>query len=149
MQSVAKSKRMFELRKIKNNAGRSGQAILIAIISIGGVILGATTLAGFLLLYQINATTDAVNSVQAIFAADTGINWALYDYYKSAVTLPGSPAGTLSNGAVASTTCYDSENNTSDCSDTAVTVNAIAKGSAGNSSRAFLLNLAGATSTLP
>ena len=56
--------------------GNSGQAMIIAILSLGGAILGATTLAGFLLLYNIRATTNSVNSAKAIFAADAGLNWA-------------------------------------------------------------------------
>lgn len=136
---------MFGPVTIKNRAGRSGQAILVAVLSIGGVILGATTLAGFLLFYQVNATTDAVDSVQAIFAADTGVNWALYEFYQGATPAPG----TLLSGAMASTTCYAVDNSVSSCTATGTTVYAIAKGDAGNSSRAFLLNLAGATSTLP
>jgi hypothetical protein len=60
---------------------RSGQAMLIAVLSLGGAILGATTVAGLLTLYQIRATTDSENSAKAIFAADAGIEWAEFDQY--------------------------------------------------------------------
>jgi hypothetical protein len=59
---------------------RSGQAMLIAVLSLGGAILGATTVAGLLTLYQIRATTDTANSAKAIFAADTGTEWALFNH---------------------------------------------------------------------
>jgi hypothetical protein len=41
---------------------RSGQAMLIAVLALGGAILGATTVAGLLTLYQIRATTDTARA---------------------------------------------------------------------------------------
>ena len=130
--------------------GRKGQAMIIAILTLGGAILGTTTLAGFLMLYQIRGTTDAVNSEKAVFAADAGANWALYSYFHPPQgTLPGAPAGTLSNGAVINVYCYDQNNALSTCDNTGATTTAVAKGTADGSRRAFFLNLSNSTATLP
>jgi threonine/homoserine efflux transporter RhtA len=130
---------------------RRGQAMLIAILSISGAILGATTLAGLLMLYQIRATTDTVNSAKAIFAADSGVNWSLYVYFKGTLPLPGSPAGTLSNGATMIVTCTDGSNVQVPCDNSGATPAnaAISKGVSLNARRAFSLGLTNATMTLP
>jgi hypothetical protein len=79
-------------RNLTSSSLRSGQAMLIAILTLGGAILGATSLAGLLLLYQIRATTDSANSAKAIFAADSGVNWALYSFFEPPASgQPGSP----------------------------------------------------------
>ena len=60
-----------------NNFSR-GQAMLITILALGGTILGATTIAGVLMIYQIRQATDLKLSSKAIFAADAAIEWANY-----------------------------------------------------------------------
>ena len=55
--------------------------MLIAVLSLGGAILGATAVAGLLTLYQIRATTDTENSAKAIFAADAGIGMGAFNHY--------------------------------------------------------------------
>ncbi len=123
---------------------RSGQAMIIAVLSLGGVILGATTIAGFLMLYTIRATSDSTNSAKAIFAADAGVNWVLYSYFNP----PEGASTTFSNGASVSVVCSDKNDTAVSCDDPAV-VSAIAKGIAVNSSRAFLLNITTVTTTVP
>lgn len=123
---------------------RSGQAMIIAVLSLGGVILGATTIAGFLMLYTIRATSDSTNSAKAIFAADAGVNWALYSYFNP----PEQASTTFSNGATVAVVCSDTTGNAVSCGDSGA-VSAISKGIAVNSSRAFLLNITTATTTVP
>lgn len=136
---------------------RSGQAMLVAVLALGGAILGATTVAGLLTLYQVRATTDTGNSAKAIFAADAGTEWALFNYFCGAN--PGQcPAGSTSTlpalaGSGASTTvsCYDNYATTGDpipCNDTS-TVAAISTGIANGSERAFFIGISGATTTYP
>lgn len=60
---------------------RSGQVMIITILVLGGAILSATTIAGLLMLYQIRQTTDIANSGKAIYAADAGIEWSLYNWF--------------------------------------------------------------------
>ncbi len=57
--------------------------MLITVLAISGTILGATTIAGLLTLYQIRQATDIVNSTKAIFAADSGLEWRLYKFFKA------------------------------------------------------------------
>jgi len=133
---------------------RSGQAMLTAVLSISGAILGATTVAGFLMLYQLRASTDSQNSAKAIFAADSGVEWALFNYYCGQAVPPRCtlavdeeyPTSTFSNGAAVSPTCYDIDNNVISCSNTS-TVSAISLGLSSNSRRAFALMLTSPTST--
>jgi hypothetical protein len=140
---------------------RSGQAMLIAVLSLGGAILGATAIAGFLTLYQIRTTTDSANSAKAIFAADSGVEWAQFNYYCSTdmpsrcpgVT-PGVndyPTSSFSNGVVVSVDCYDTyaaSGSSTVCSDPA-TLAAISTGISMDSERAFFLGVSGSTTTYP
>ena len=74
---------------------KNGQVMLLTTAIIGGVILGTATLSGFLMRYQIRQATNVVFSAKAIFAADTGIEWELYKFFKN----PNYPKPTMTNGA--------------------------------------------------
>lgn len=52
--------------------------MLLSALLIGGSILAATSVAGYLMLLQIRQSTNIANSAKAITAASTGIDWALY-----------------------------------------------------------------------
>jgi hypothetical protein len=123
--------------------GRRGQAMLLAVLTIGATMLGATTIAGLLMLYQIRQTNDFEHSAQAVFAADAGTEWALYNYYVTSTA----PLSFL-NGASAAVTCYDASAAVSSCA-TSTAVEAISKGSSGNTKRAFLITFTGTGGTLP
>lgn len=58
----------------------SGQVMVLTVLALGGTLLGLTGIAGLLMVYQIRQATDLANSSKAIFAADAGIEWALYDF---------------------------------------------------------------------
>jgi hypothetical protein len=136
---------------------RNGQAMLIAILTLGGAILGATSIAGLLLLYQIRSTTDTENSAKAIFAADSGVNWALYAYFNSPEgNAPAQP--TLAGGVTQNTTCYAADGTVLGACDDydnaqatppATTSYAIAEGLSNGARRAFWVGLATATGTVP
>lgn len=138
--------------------------MLIAVLSLGGAILGATTVAGLLTLYQLRAANDSQNSAKAIFAADSGVEWTLFDYYcgidnrcpsgapdGGQITLPADalPSFTGGSNATLSVTCSDVNGDPSVCSDTSTTVSAVTIGGSSNSKRAFAVSLMGATSTDP
>lgn len=53
--------------------------MLLTVILLSGAVLASTSLAGLLVLYQLRQATDAKGSMQAIFAADSGIEWAFYN----------------------------------------------------------------------
>lgn len=141
--------------------------MLLAILTLGGAILGATTIAGLLMLYQIRATTDIESSAKAVFAADAGVEWAEFDFY-CAVTSPAHPTSRCilpvgdqptpvfsdceTGCPVATVTCSDSTGTSTLCSDTSgvsAAAMAVSKGAAVDAQRAFLLNLTGAAATLP
>lgn len=73
----------------------SGQVMLVTVMALSGMILGATTIAGLLMIYQLRQSTDLINSTRAIYAADAGIEYELYRIYKNS----GYVAPVLSNGA--------------------------------------------------
>lgn len=126
--------------KLKAYNVRSGQAMLIAVLSLGGAILGATAIAGFLTLYQIRTTADTENSAKAIFAADAGVEWAQYDYFTGTNT----PQPTFTNGASVTINCYNGASGlsaTTPCNDPS-TQSAISTGVSLSSERAFFLGLA-------
>lgn len=110
--------------------------MILSVLVLGGTILGATVIAGLLMVYQLRATSDAANSAKAIFAADTGIEWMLYQFAKPSSTDP-EPA--LSNGASFTATCYNSSSSAVDCRDPSV-VTFRSVGKAGSSYRALQLN---------
>ncbi len=129
--------------------------MLIAVLTFGGAILGATTIAGLLMLYQIRATRDAESSAKAIFAADTGVEWALFDYYCDAdgrcmgSDREQAPVGTLGNDATAVVTCYDGTGVTVAPCSASTTISAISKGGYSDAKRAFSLDFSGAAAALP
>jgi len=134
------------------DSSRRGQSMLIAVLSLGGAMLAATTIAGLLILYQLRATTNSVNSSESIFAADTGIEWALFNYYCAAESgrTPCPPAApTLSNGTAIAVTCYNTGNTSIPCNQTSTTSYVVSKGTALNTSRAFYLLMTASTSTFP
>ncbi len=131
--------------------------MLIAVLALGGAMLAATTIAGLLLLYQLRATTNSVHSSESIFAADTGIQWALFDYYCGQETPsrcqgdpPEPPTQLRNNGATISVTCYDASGDAlSDCTDVTRVDYAVSRGASLGTARAFYLLVAAATSTFP
>jgi len=146
---------------------RSGQAMLIAVLSLGGAILGATAVAGLLTLYQIRATTDSENSARAIFAADAGIEWVQFDHYcatdvdpsganRCPSVTPGTSDYTLptfsGSGATMKVNCYDVSDaqgaSTSTCSDPGV-LSVISSGIANNSERAFFIGFSSSSPVYP
>jgi|SRR3989344_3397609 len=124
-----------------NTQVRRGQVMLLTVLTLGGTILGATTIAGLLMLYQIRQSADLANSAKAFYGADTAIEWGLYQFFK-----PGSsaPAPAFTNGTTFTTVCYEVTNCTgagatpTDCRTTTATTTIIrAVGTAVRSTRAL------------
>lgn len=115
--------------------------MVFTVLVLGGTMLGATTIGGLLLLYQIRQTTDMANSAKAIFAADAAIEWGRY----AATVSPSrghSAQPVFSNGAESISTCYaDAEmRHRVDCEGEPVMV-IVGTGRAKDVRRAFLLPL--------
>jgi len=141
--------------------------MLIAVLSLGGAILGATTVAGLLTLYQIRATTDSENSAKAIFTADAGIEWAQFDHYcatdvngSGANRCPDVTTGTTDytlptfngSGATLQTNCYPDYSAqgeaTTTCSGSNV-LSVISSGIANGSERAFYISYSTSSAAYP
>ncbi len=58
--------------------------MLLIVLIVSGTILGATTIAGLLMLYQVRQATNFGQSLQALFSADTGLEWKLYQLFQDA-----------------------------------------------------------------
>jgi hypothetical protein len=128
------------------SSARRGQVMILTILALGGTLLGATTIAGLLMLYQIRNSTDLENSAKAIFAADAGLDWALYKFScanggsQSPCLVPEAGNFDFSNGSTAQVVCEDKAGAVVDCSDANMTL-IKSVGSAGGSSRAFSASL--------
>jgi len=57
--------------------------MLLTVMLLSSAILGATSLAALLVLFQLRQATDAKASTQAIFAADSGIECVLFERIQS------------------------------------------------------------------
>src|SRR3989338_9364050 len=124
---------------------RSGQVMLLSMLVLGGILLGASTLAGLLMLYQIRQTSNASLSAQAIFAADTGIEWGLYCVVKiKPLDCASVPKPVMTNGTSFDVAFSPATSTPQDGYESMRSVAASAR-----TSRAFQLFFECATSTLP
>jgi hypothetical protein len=105
--------------------------MLLTVLILGGSMLAASTIAGYLMLLKIRGASDITNSSKAVFAADTGIEWELYKQFKN----PDYPRPSLSNNAD-----FISSNDTQK-------IKSI--GESNNIFRAFELDFSTPTTTLP
>lgn len=62
---------------------QSGQTMLLTVLIMSGVMLSATVIGSYLILNQVRQSTFSANSVQALAAADSGIECELYNLLKS------------------------------------------------------------------
>ncbi len=76
MEKIQKNKR--DGQASYNSWNRTGQVMILSVVILGGVLLSAASVAGLLMVYQIRASNDAVNSAKAVFAADAGIEAAAW-----------------------------------------------------------------------
>ncbi len=53
----------------------------MTVIMIGGMLFMATTVAGLLMFYQIQSSTSFEESTKAFYAADAGLEAAIYYYF--------------------------------------------------------------------
>jgi hypothetical protein len=117
---------------------KRGQSMLLTVMALGGTILGATTIAGLLTVYQIRQTNDMANSAKALSAADTGIEWGLYQFFKPEGT---ATAPEFSNGALSPRAeCRDVVDVVVPCTDPSV-ASIRSVGRAANATRALQLSL--------
>jgi hypothetical protein len=114
-----------------------GQAMILTIVSLGGTMLGAVTIAGLLLTYQIRQASDLAASARAVFAADAGIEWSIYRYFKQDAAMARPQ---FLNGAQVTVACATAGGATIDCMEDDVAFMR-SRGNSGNVSRSFELSL--------
>ncbi len=131
--------------------------MLLTVLTLGGTLLGVTTIAGLLMIYQVRQGTDLSQSAKAVFAADSGIEWSLYNVLCSATgasstkpcpitTVPPS----FTNGATVAVTCRDDAGTIIPDCNSSSTVSVKSLGKFANTARAFcIFESCGATSTGP
>jgi len=146
----------MRMKGVTTYEARRGQAMLLAILTLGATMLGATTIAGLLMVYQIRQVTNFRDSAESIFAADAGTEWALYSYFQQGVPQvppPGKNLGggvsQLGNDAMVSVACFDVNDVAYPCSDETDTIEAVARGSTANTKRTFITTFSGAPGSLP
>jgi hypothetical protein len=121
-----------------------GQVIILTILILGGTLLATASIAALLLVYQIRQSTDFQNSGKAIFAADSGVEWTLYNHFN-----PGASQlfksdnnktwkATLNNGALATVTCFQDAQQ-KNCTDPGVNI-IRSVGTSNETSRAFRID---------
>jgi len=77
-----------------------GQAMILTVVLLSGAVLASTSLVALIVLYQLRQATDVSGSTQAIFAADSGLEWAYYNETRDPGSrLPYPHTLILSNGA--------------------------------------------------
>lgn len=90
-----------------------GQAMILISVMLGGLILSATAIAGLLMYFTLQQSTDSLSSAAALFAADAGVEQGLYCYFydvsgNNLAPCENQPVTGLKNGTVAtSTVTYD------------------------------------------
>ena len=122
--------------------------MILAVLSLGGAMLGATAIAGLLMLYQLRTVTDSENSAKAIFAADAGVEWALFTYFNPS---NGATMSSLGNGATYTVICYDNSAvpQVVPCNDPTPPAFAVSRGQSLESARAFYVTFGSATTSYP
>ena len=96
---------MYQVSRRKNKekgpaCRQAGQVMLLTVMMLTGVILSTSSLVALITLYQIRQTGDITASTQAIFAADAGLECALYIKKGGTSSEWGNCSqGKLSNGA--------------------------------------------------
>ncbi|MFA6354101.1 MAG: vWA domain-containing protein [Candidatus Paceibacterota bacterium] len=62
---------------------QTGQTMILTVMVLNGVLLSVAIIAALLMSYQVHSAGDFANTNKAIFAADAGTDWWLYNYYKN------------------------------------------------------------------
>ena len=87
------------MKKFKQNTKQNGIALLLTVVILSAVTLIAVLIADIVIV-QLKLAKDIGDSQAAIYAADSGVEWQLYQIRKGVAA--ASPA--MSNGATVETT---------------------------------------------
>lgn len=84
---------------IRNSRFKKGQLMITTVLILGGVVISAASLLGFLIVYKLRQATDIADSAKAVFASDTGREWELWQALKLGTRLGTSGCPSFTNGA--------------------------------------------------
>lgn len=115
--------------------------MILTVLTLGGALLGATTIAGLLMLYQVRQGADVGQSSKALFAADAGIEWGLYNLLcqtdPTRTPCPINQLPQFQNGATVQVSCLDDAGNDVPTCNPLTTVTIHSLGHSANVARAF------------
>ncbi|MCR4275421.1 MAG: hypothetical protein NUV83_01565 [Candidatus Wolfebacteria bacterium] len=77
---------------------QKGQVILLTLLFIGSSILIFSTIAGYMMIQRIRASSDTMDSTKAIFAADSGVECMLFKYASTTENRSNLNCNTASSG---------------------------------------------------
>ncbi len=107
-----------------------GQLMITTVLILGGVVISAASLLGFLIVYKLRQATDIADSAKAVFASDTGREWELWQALKLGDRLGTSGCPSFANGAGFETIVG--------ISDDSAVLNIISVGKASKNTRAWM-----------
>lgn len=113
----------------------TGQIMIVVVLTLGGIMFGASVIGGILMSGQLRQIKNISDSAKAIYAADAGLNFGYYQFLSSG----GASAPNFSNQANYTLLCLNLSRQPVTCNSTS-TAYIISKGTAGKVSRALQLN---------
>ena len=78
---------------------KKGQLMIVTVLLLGGVVMSAASLLGFLIVYKLRQATDIADSAKAVFASDAGREWELWQALKLGSRLGSSGCPNFTNKA--------------------------------------------------
>jgi hypothetical protein len=126
-----------------------GQVMILTVLALGGTILGATAIAGTLMLYQMRQAGDLIKSSEAIYNADSGIECGLNSFFSD--LKESTPTFTVDASCVNANTSvnFECENNSDNtCTNNATPTAVISIGSSGDVKRAFYISVQSTSTVL-
>jgi hypothetical protein len=121
--------------KYKNLKNKNGQVMIVVSLALGGVMIVSTVIGGLLISNQIRQAGNIANSAKAFYAADSALEWGIYQFYTQD-TSAGAPD--LTN-ATYITECY-SRSATTSCVGGGEITDIVGKGIFGKVSRALQIS---------
>ncbi len=72
----------IKIKLMKNINKNNGQAMMIVVLILSGIIIGATSISGLLTARQTRQSADSGSLAIAISAADAGLEWRMFKLYE-------------------------------------------------------------------
>lgn len=86
-----------------------GQLMITTVLILGGVVISAASLLGFLIVHKLRQVTDITDSAKAVFASDAGREWEYWQALKLGERLSLSDCPHFNNNAGFKTAVWRNE----------------------------------------